>query len=67
MWSCFKACVKAALPGVGIIVLGLIIGGLIALAATGIGLTAAGVIGVIGVAIAAPTITTLLRCLAACI
>ena len=69
MWECYKACLKAVLPGVGLITIGLIIAALIGLALATGGVAAAGAAGVaaaIGVPIVADAIGTLLGCLIKC-
>ena len=70
MWECFKACLKAVLPGVGMITLCVILAGLAAAALSTGGLAALGAAGVgaiIGIPIAADAIAMLISCLLKCI
>ncbi len=67
MWACFKGCVQEVLPGAGWVTIALIVGGVIALAATGIGLTLGAIAAVVGTALGSTAIGTLLGCLLKCI
>ena len=67
MADCFKECINTHLPQLGWMTVGLIVVGLLALVASGVGITIAAIGAVIGVAVGSVVLTRLLACLTYCI